>query len=109
MNRKRKPLRAIKAELEYIKEVESRSVEERLAAGELEIVPFGEIPDVLRSFMRKGRRGVWTELPERDLRRLRTLRSELENRPASCSVSGRANDFGNGQQLAADHSPTNAT
>lgn len=81
MNRKPKPLRATKAELEYIKEVEARSVEERLVAGDLEIVPFEEVPDVLRSFMRKGRRGVWTELPERDLRRLQTLSKRAGKSP----------------------------
>lgn len=81
MNQKPKPLRATKAELQYIEEVESRSVDERLEAGELEIVPFEDIPDVLRSFMRKGRRGVWTELPVRDLRRLRTLSKRAGKSP----------------------------
>ena len=80
--KKRNALRATKEELQHIREVESRSVEERLAAGELEVVPPDEIPSVLRSLMESGEEGVWTELPKRDLKQLLELSKRTGRTPA---------------------------
>ena len=65
--------RATKAELEYIEKYASRSVFDRLAEGQLEVVPSGEIPPELAALMGAKPNGVWVPLSTQDLRRLEAL------------------------------------
>jgi hypothetical protein len=69
MARKSRLPKASKTDQEYVKKFASRSVFDRLAEGQLEVVPADEIPESLAAIM-GSRDGVWIPLSPRDLRRL---------------------------------------
>lgn len=81
MKRHRRVPRATRDELRYIEGYASRPAVDRLAEGQLEVVPPDEIPEVLRSYMEPQQPGVWVELSEEDLRRLLTLSKRKRQAP----------------------------
>ena len=81
MKRQRRVPRATRDELRYIEEYASRPAVDRLAEGQLEVVPTDEIPEVLRSYMEPQQPGIWVELKEEDLRRLLSLSKRKRQAP----------------------------